>query len=454
MPRTPAADAPPRQFNLISWFSVSGTLVIVLTSVIISYVLAAFLDEHLLRRDAVVMKDFVERIAQHHDPRGYFAQPYPGGGATLNDFFEDISHMPDVARINAFAPDGRVVWSSDAAMIGSRFPDNEELTEALTGELVYEKGWLDTVAKPEHLPFRQQVDWFVENYIPIRDNLGGQIVGVVEIYRIPAALSRSIEEGRRLVWTTVSAGGLLLFISLFWVVWRGQRLIRAQQSELVRHTRLAAIGEMASSVAHSIRNPIASIRSSAELALDSLQEADVAESLDDIISEVDRFDGWIRELLTFTSEAGDPDAVTELGSVVANSLAGFAKHASRNNVEIRNRVPTGLPLVRGDNALLTQVINSLAANSLDAMPHGGSLTIDAVTGNTSARISIVDSGFGIPPERLQGLFDPLVTHKNGGLGIGLALARQIIQRYGGSIDVSSAVGSGTTVVVELPFQGH
>lgn len=103
--------------------------------------------------------------------------------------------------------------------------------------------------------------------------------------------------------------------------------------------------------------------------------------------------------------------------------------------------------------MLIQVMNSLIANSLDAMPHGGTLTIDAVPGDTSVRLSLADTGFGIPAERLEGLFDPLVTHKNGGLGIGLALARQIVQRYGGQIDISSAPGSGTTVAIELPVHG-
>ena len=440
-------------FNLINWFSLFGLLVILFTSVITSYVLASFLEEHLLRRDAVVMKDFVERIAQHHDPRGYFASSYSLAGEDLNDFFEDVAHMPDVARINAFSPDGTVVWSSDSAMIGKKFPANDELAEALTGELVYEKGSLEHPAKPEHLPFATRINWFVENYIPIKDRDTGQIVGVVEIYRIPVALSKSISSGRQLVWLSIAAGGLFLFVSLFGVVRRGQHLIDSQQNTLMHQTRLATIGEMASSVAHSIRNPIASIRSSAELALDESQQPTISESLEDIISEVDRFDGWIRELLTFTSEAGDPHATARLGDVVRAGLASIAPRATRLGIAIENHVSDSLPRTRGDPSLLAQVFNSLLANALDAMPHGGKLVVDAVNGNDSVRMTLSDTGFGIPAERLDGLFDPLVTHKNGGLGIGLALARQIVQRYGGAIDISSAVGSGTTVAIELPVEG-
>lgn len=438
-------------FNLIRWFSVSGMLVVILISMMTSYVLAEFLEEHLLRRDAKVLQDFVERIANHHDPRGYFAQSYQPGAAMLNDFFADIGHMPDVARINAFAPDGTIVWSNEKMMIGRRFPANHELAEALAGELVIEKGSLEGPSKAEHIRLRKETDWFVENYIPIRDTDSGQIVGVVEIYRIPVALSASIDEGRRLVWAAIAGGGVVLFLSLFWVVRRGQRLISAQEQALVGQARLATIGEMASSVAHSIRNPIASIRSSAELALDGIQQPDVAESLDDIISEVDRFDGWIKELLTFTSEAGDADATSALHSVVSSSLDACRSRAERRNVEVENLVHAALPEVRSDPSLLTQVLNSLIANALDAMPRGGRLVFDATTGESSVRLSVSDTGFGIPPDRLEGLFDPLVTHRHGGLGIGLALARQIVRRYGGNIDISSAPGSGTTVAIELPI---
>lgn len=452
--RTRNAPSETERFNLIRWFSVGGLVAIVIISIITSFILSSFLDEHLLRRDAVVMRDFVARIARHHDPLGYFSQTYARSGEALNDFFDDIAHMPDVARINAFAPDGTVVWSSDSAMIGKRFAENDELEEAFTGELVYEKGRLSKDAKAEHIPFaKKDIDWFVENYIPISDPRTEDTVGVVEIYRIPIALSESIASGRRLVWLSILTGGAVLFLSLFWVVRRGQQLISSQQQSLMRHTRLATIGEMASSVAHSIRNPIASIRSSAELALDGLEQTDIAESLEDIINEVDRFDGWIRELLTFTSEAGDPDAESHLSDVVNSSISSFAARAGRHQVAIENMVGNDLPLVRGDPSMLIQVMNSLIANSLDAMPHGGTLTIDAVPGDTSVRLSLADTGFGIPAERLEGLFDPLVTHKNGGLGIGLALARQIVQRYGGQIDISSAPGSGTTVAIELPVHG-
>lgn len=437
-------------FSLIRWFSFLGLTIVVLISVITSYILALFLEEHLLRRDAAVLKDFVEKISQEHDPRGYFSQSYAPGDTALNDFFRDIAHMPDVARINAFDTKGTIVWSSDHEMIGQNFPENFELDSALKGKLVYHRGSLDDSDKPEHADYRKKISWLVENYIPIHEENGTTILGVVEIYRIPEALAQSIRQGRYLVWLTVSIGFAILYFSLFGVVRRAQNFIEKQQHELVRHARLVTIGEMASSVAHNIRNPIASIRSSAELVLDDPANSEISESMQDIIIEVDRFDGWIRELLTFTSGTGDPDAVSEPAEIVNASLEIFRLQAERRGVAIVNRVSSGLPEVRGEMYLLVQVISSLIANALEAMPQGGELVFNANEGASSVQITVADSGLGIHPEKLEGLFDPLVTHKNGGLGIGLALAQRVIHRYDGNIDISSMPGAGTTVSVELP----
>jgi two-component system sensor histidine kinase HydH len=245
-------------------------------------------------------------------------------------------------------------------------------------------------------------------------------------------------------------GGAFLYLTLFWIVWRAHRLIHVQQHTLLGQTRLATIGEMASSVAHSIRNPIASIRTSAELALEEEHQPETAEGLQDIIGEVDRFDGWIRELLAFANEDGDPEAEAELASVIGDSVDALVSRATRQGVAITTNLQDDLSPVSGEPRLLVQVINSLIANALDAMPQGGKLSIGTKDNNSFVQLAISDNGFGIPADKLDGLFEPLVSHKRGGLGIGLALARQIVERYQGTISIASKQGLGTTVTIELP----
>lgn len=438
-----------KDFNLIRWFSFFGVIVIVFISITTSYILSEFLEKHLLTRDAIIMEEFMVRIAQHHNPGSYFSANSSPKESSLNDFFNDISHMPDVVRINAFDTKATIVWSSDKQLIGKSFPTNHELIESLNGEMVFEKGKLSQSRKDEHQAFREEVDWFVENYIPIKDKSSDLVVGVIEIYRIPRALSQSISQGRKLVWISISSGGVVLFFSLFGVIRKGQFLIEDQHDRLIKQTRLATTGELVSSVAHNIRNPIASIRSSAELAMEDDCNAHVSESLKDIMLEVDRLDSWLIELLTFTNKTGNPEASASLTEVIASSLDNFRERAERNVIELINQVPSSLPRIQGESELLAQVINSLLANSFDAMPNGGSIILAASLSKGRVIFLIEDNGYGIPPERMQGLFEPLVSHKSGGLGIGLALARQIIHRYKGNIFIKNSTAEGTIICIEF-----
>ena len=107
--------------------------------------------------------------------------------------------------------------------------------------------------------------------------------------------------------------------------------------------------------------------------------------------------------------------------------------------------------MRADAALLEQLLNSLLANALEAMPHGGKLTIDAHerAKDRAVEIAINDTGVGIPPEQLNDIFKPFRTTKPKGLGMGLALARRIVRRFGGTIAIESEVGTGSTVRLSL-----
>lgn len=441
-------------FNLLNWFSIYGLLVIVFISTCTSLILNTFLEQHLIKRDAKVLKDFVSKMSEHHDPIPYFESSYARDGTQFNDFFADIAHMPDVARINAYNRENIIVWSSDSAIIGQQFPENHELEEALEGELVFEKGDISKLEKPEHLLLAAGLDWFVENYVPILDPSTKKVVGAVEIYRIPIELTKSITYGKKLIWICVFSGSLALYIILFMVIRYGLQRIEDQQQSLLGQTRLSTIGEMASSVAHSLQNPIATIRSSAEITLDESPTMEITENIEDIMREVDRLEDWIKELLTYTSEYGNPSASADIAEVLNTSLRSITDRAKRIGIKVFKTLPDNIQIVRGDPGLLVQLFDSLISNALDAMPQGGQLMIEASTSGAGKEtlITLTDTGFGIPTDQLDTLFDPLATRKKGSLGIGLALARQIVQSYSGSIHINSTVGSGTKVTVILPSQ--
>jgi signal transduction histidine kinase len=207
---------------------------------------------------------------------------------------------------------------------------------------------------------------------------------------------------------------------------------------------------MASAVAHGIRNPLASIRTSAELSVCEKGEACGACSRD-IIAEVDRLERWLRDLLTYSQpEVGTLEKV-RLPAVVGRSLEHFTGEAARLGIRVEVDLPPSLPPVQADEALLGQVLNSVVANAVEAMPQSGCLRVCGRAEAWSRRVTVAvtDTGVGIPPEQFQQIFNPFFTTKPRGMGVGLSLARRIVRRFGGDITVQSREGRGTTVTLQL-----
>jgi len=449
------ADRRARSFNLTRWFSLVSFVCIGASCVILSSFLSRFLTASLLERDAQVMMEVVQSIAEIRDTSGYFL----GGNTDLRErsleqFFTHIGKLPDVLRTNIYALDQKVIWSSDPSLIGKYLGPNHELEEALEGKVAIESGVIGASddVKPEHRKLMSREPRFVENYLPVRSQAGGEVIGVVEVYRVPIALFEKIAHGVRLIWAIALVSGLFLHLALFWIVRRADRLIEAQSERLLETETLAVVGEMTGAIAHGIRNPLASIRSSAELCQDDLSPT-AREAARDITAEVDRLTEWVRQLLTYSEqEPARLDAVA-LAPLLEASLAGFARDRQRRGVELRVDIDPTLPAVRGERVRLMHAFNSLLSNALEAMPKGGLLEVVAKPAQRAqmVEITIQDSGVGIPRQRLPRVFAPFFTSKRRGLGLGLPLVRRIVTRFGGSVSIDSDAGKGARVVVELPI---
>jgi two-component system sensor histidine kinase HydH len=437
-----------RRFLLASFLCVAAT------SVVTGALLSRFLTVRMLERDAEVTQDFVQSIVHIELAKGYSFDT-PDAGGELLEFFRHMASMPDVVRANVYARDKTLVWSSDPQLAtGRKYGNNPELDEALEGHLETETGIVgaDEHAKDEHRALGRQRMRFVETYVPLRDARTETIIGVAEVYRVPNALSRTIDAAIGLTWTIAIGAGLFLYATLFWIVRRADQVIRAQQDRLVESETMGALGEMASAVAHGVRNPLSSIRSSAELWQDT-PDAPGVESAGDIISEVHRIEKWIRELLTFSQPHEEGDEAVDARALVEQCIAGFAREARRRQVKIDAGLPEALPPVRANAALFSQALNNVVANALEAMPpQGGSVTIDASAepGRKQVSIRVADTGSGIAPEDMQRIYQPFFTTKAQGLGVGLTLVRRIVRRFGGAVDIESSAGRGTVITLTLP----
>jgi signal transduction histidine kinase len=442
-----------RPFDLIRWFLFLGLAAIAVVSIVTSVLFSRFLTHHMLERDAVLTMEEVRAIARIENAFGLFKTgQWDREDRNIREFFSYISSMHDVMRANIYSADGIVVWSTDKALVGKKYDSNLELDEALAGKLTVEHGIVgdEQHPKPEHINLGQRGDSYVENYIPMVDPADNRLIGVVELYRIPRALFETLSQGVQLIWFSAFAAGGFLFLMLFSLIKRADRTMRAQQRRLVETETLAAVGQLSGAVAHSLRNPLSSIRSSAELALDG-PVTESRETSRDIIVEVDRLEGMVRQLLFYSQSSSDEIAHIDIGPVLHDVVRSFARDADKRQTEMTLDIAADLPRVRADGMAIAQVFNSLVTNALDALPRGGHISIAARLAPRARTVDIEvrDTGKGIPRSQMRDLFKPFRTTKAKGLGMGLALAERIVRRFGGTLAIDSEEGLGTVVKVSL-----
>jgi two-component system sensor histidine kinase HydH len=228
------------------------------------------------------------------------------------------------------------------------------------------------------------------------------------------------------------------------------RLIEGQQIQLQDLQAFAIIGDLASAVAHSLRNPMAAIRTSAELWRSELSP-EATDIVDDIIHEIDRMDEYVRDLFAYAgadkSQMRSVDPMVAIDSVMTKRDAALR----RNNIVVRrtDRRPQRSDVLV-DPLLFEHALTSIVTNAIEAMLDGGTLDIEVLNeAGGDVTILIADNGSGIPPEFIDHVVDSYFTTKANGLGLGLTLARRLIERFSGSLIISSVKGQGTTVSITL-----
>ncbi len=443
--------APPDSgYPLLRWFSLVSLAALGAASVVSALLISQFLEAQLLRHDAELSRDFVQSVVTTQGVVDDFrADPGEERRAAFAEFLAHVGAIPDVLRTNVYGMNRELLWSTDPALIGQRFAHNEELDRALAGELVIEHGTVADdapLAKAEHVRLRGSR--FVENYLPIRDAAGAAQVGVVELYRVPRGLNAILRESTLLVWVVTLAGGVLLYLSTLGVVRRANTLMREQHARLAETEAWAVIGEIAATTAHSIRNPLASIRSTAELQreLGALSPAAAA----DTVRDVERIERLVRTLLTYTRGQAEPTGSADAGAVLREAAGAFTATARAQGQRLTVEIDDGLPPVRGDAVLLGQLLSSLLSNAVEAAPAGGTVALRARFDAGAVCIELDDDGPGIAPAHRADVFRPFFTTKPRGLGMGLALARRVAERLGGSLALQARTPNGTRAVLRLP----
>lgn len=228
--------------------------------------------------------------------------------------------------------------------------------------------------------------------------------------------------------------------------------IRALEETSRRQDRLAAIGRMAASIAHEIRNPLAAMRGSIQmLRADMAGDSSQTELMEIILRESDRLNRIISDFLSYARPRSIIQTSVNVGELLQQTFMLLRHSAEINQGHlIEEQVPAKPALVNADSEQLQQVFWNLSRNALQAMPAGGTLRATVhETSNDRLRITFSDSGRGMAPEQVEHLFEPF-SSTTGGTGLGLSIVYQIIRDHGGTINVRSREGHGTTIAIELP----
>jgi two-component system, NtrC family, sensor histidine kinase PilS len=230
--------------------------------------------------------------------------------------------------------------------------------------------------------------------------------------------------------------------------------IRALEETSRRQDRLAAIGRMAASIAHEIRNPLAAMRGSIQmLRADMEEESSQTALMEIILRESDRLNRIISDFLNYARPRSIIQSQVDVGELLRRTFTLLRNSAeiSESHV-IKEDVPETPILVNSDSEQLQQVFWNLARNALQSMPGGGTLRGAVQKGaGDRLRIAFSDTGRGMSPQQVERLFEPF-SSTTGGTGLGLSIVYQIIRDHGGTINVRSREGQGTTITIELPSE--
>jgi two-component system sensor histidine kinase HydH len=236
------------------------------------------------------------------------------------------------------------------------------------------------------------------------------------------------------------------------LILRDLREVKRLQDEIRQKEKLAALGSLSAGVAHEIRNPLSSIKGLASYFGDKFEPGSSdREAAEVMVREVERLNRVVSELLDFARPSELSRRQTDIVDVLNHSVRLVQQDAGLHHIEIRLSTADDLPPLFLDPDRFSQCLLNLYLNAIEAMTNGGVLTVEAaIAPGGGLRITVTDTGPGIPEKYRSKIFDPYFTTKTTGTGLGLAIVYKIIEAHGGSISIESAPGGGTRFTVFLP----
>jgi signal transduction histidine kinase len=233
------------------------------------------------------------------------------------------------------------------------------------------------------------------------------------------------------------------------------RSLKEAEAAVSRSERLAALGQLSAGLAHELRNPLGTIRASAEMLRKNIPaENSVANELAGFISsEVDRTNSLVTRFLEFAKPLALRLHKADLTEVLDRAVTRFQRSPAAVRVSIYKNYSPDIPPFPLDVELMERVIFNLLANAAEASPADGAVTLKTRPVDGTVEISVIDRGAGIDPKHRESIFNPFFTTKPDGVGLGLAIVSKIVDQHGGKMTVESELGRGSVFRVFLPMGG-
>lgn len=408
------------------------------------------------------------------------------------------SHMKENSTVRIFHPDGIIIKSTDLKETGKRI--NRRVFE------IFNEGKNEIIAldsKGEHiLSMTRPIKNIRECHMCHGESSSS--IGVLNVEISLQSTDNKLAEARKLSNISALIISLILSVSIFlllyWIVIKpisklsrkmsltekGDLTVRSDLSksdevgqlgrsfdsmidklqtarmelesfhfqQMERADRLASVGELASGIAHEIKNPLAGIAGAVQILSKEFKgDKQKQKIVNEILQQISRLDKSVKDLLNYASPSMPSFELGDINSIIDKSLFFVTQQPKAREIEIIKNLDRTLPKIRVDYKQIQQVLLNLILNAMNALEGKGKVRISTyLSGKGQIVVEVVDNGKGIAEEEMSKLFIPFFTTREEGTGLGLSISKRIIEQHNGKIEISSRVDEGTTVKIFLPAE--